>query len=273
MKHLSFILLLTSSTSSFAQINNYDSLKKYSYSLLGFTITHNGEAVGMKPGGGTCFFIRDNGKLFLVTAKHVLSGCLENAIKITDYPNQMNICFADSNGYIEEMIPFDISRIKDSIQCLPSLDDTDVIVVPMNIKTNREIYSVEKFIFPPFREIDNVDIFGFPGNKNINFLGFASVRAKVFHWHLFKNHTTVFTETTFNDSKRTDSVYYWIQTTDIDVMDSSLHGFSGSPVFIKDLNSDRWRVGGVYKGAAKDTISNNKWMLVTRIEYALKYIY
>ena len=63
--------------------NEYDSLKKYSYQIVGL-IQDKGE-LKMRP-VGTCFFIRRNGITFLATAQHIVTGI--NVFNLQPVPNQ-----------------------------------------------------------------------------------------------------------------------------------------------------------------------------------------
>src|SRR5687768_15135590 len=70
-----------------------DSLKKYTYSLLGFKVSGNYTYQAF----GSGFFYRHSGGLYLITAKHVLSGCLDTA-KIKNHPDVINILIENDSG-------------------------------------------------------------------------------------------------------------------------------------------------------------------------------
>src|SRR6185312_4251924 len=100
-------------TNTYCQSNNaFDSLKKYSYFI---------EGINSKDGviaTGTGFFIRTKDSLiYLITAKHVLSGCNDSLLKFKGMPPIMYV-FLDLNGNI---IPINTNRIKDTSQCLPMI--------------------------------------------------------------------------------------------------------------------------------------------------------
>src|SRR6185312_8202708 len=98
-------------TNTYCQSNNaFDSLKKYSYFIEGINFKTGAIATG------TGFFIRTrNNVIYLITAKHVLSGCTDSLVKFKEMPNYMNV-FLDKNGTV---ILINIAVIKDTSQCLP----------------------------------------------------------------------------------------------------------------------------------------------------------
>src|SRR4051794_33158022 len=105
-KYFLFFLFLISSK-SYSQKNNFrifDSLQHYSYRLLGFSVSGN----RLYPFGGTCFFIRKNKKIFLVTAKHVVTGCVDSG-KADNLPSKLSVYIYDSSGSEPKSLPIEIS--------------------------------------------------------------------------------------------------------------------------------------------------------------------
>ena len=86
-----FLLLLLFTTKIFCQKQiGLDSLRKYSYSLLGYKLLNN----QLIPVGGSCFFIRKANRIFLVTARHVVNGC-EGAVKDKFFPKTIQLTIED----------------------------------------------------------------------------------------------------------------------------------------------------------------------------------
>lgn len=267
-----FILLLTAllfTKASFSQTqNDWDSFKKYSYSILGFSGKGN---FGI-PSGGTGFFIRDRSKLFLVTAKHVFSGCDDSAKKSPFYPDIMNVMLHDNIGNPTIVINVNIEKIKDTTPCVRKLNDTDIIVVPINVEDSigKTIFSVEKFLAPPFRVIEKILMVGFPG------IGYARQPVEFGFWKpsLFKmngNETKIFTHTTYTDPIMIDSINLFMYNQTIEI-DSTLKGFSGSPIFVKDSSSKKWRIAGLFAKFGECNTAKEKCIIAPKIDYILSDI-
>ncbi len=70
-----------------------------------------------------------------------------------------------------------------------------------------------------------------------------------------------------------DSIYYYVSCKKITI-DSGERGYSGSPVFIKDLKSNRWRIMGLVNGALIDAANTkNDAIGIQKIEYVIADIY
>jgi hypothetical protein len=160
------IFLLAIEYYSFSQQSDdyFDSLKKYSYYISGFVMKPNRVSIVT----GTGFFIRNREVLFLVTAKHVLSGCNDSLLKDKDSPDTMIIWLKNDNMVSFKFIPINVSVIKDTSSCLPFFKSPDIIVLQVS-DTNliKNAHSVEKYIYPPFMKTNGIQIFGFPFTENM----------------------------------------------------------------------------------------------------------
>ncbi len=160
MKYILCVSLWVISYTSKEQTGITDTLSKYCYYLFGYKISPQGAYTG----GGSAFFIRNNNKLFLITALHVLDGCKDQQEKDIYFPDTIYVFIEDATGNIANKIPIDIRKIKDTTPCISHRYTTDFITI--EIENNNQINSVEKFIYPIFKETDSIKIFGFPSMKN-----------------------------------------------------------------------------------------------------------
>ena len=120
MKLLSTSLLLF--ISIFSNGQSVDSLKKYSYTIFGYNLKTMPFPFSAS---GTAFFIKRNNSIFLITAKHVLTGC-EKGVKPKEMPDYMNIYLPER----DTILGIDIRAIKDTATCFTKVEDgLDVIVV------------------------------------------------------------------------------------------------------------------------------------------------
>lgn len=249
--------------------SNSDSLSKYSYSIMGFSSKGN---FGV-PYSGTAFFIRNGSSVFLITAKHVLSGCDDGNRKMPFFPDVMNVMVLDRNDSSGGVINVNIEKIKDSIVCHESFLDSDFIALKIIVHDTilKKINSVENLIMPPFEEVEKIAMFGFPLNSIRN----PSVQFGFWMPSFFElNGVETIISGAFTDtvSNRTDSTNYYFYN-QVAKIDSSLKGFSGSPVFVKDRSSDRWRITGLFAKFGYNNTTGDKFITVPRIDYILRDIH
>jgi hypothetical protein len=265
---MKFTLLLTAlffTLNSYSQ--NSDSLKKYSYPFSGLFMYKG----GVMPAGGTCFFIRKNGRIFIVTAKHVVDGCesKKNGIPYADF---LTVFLRDSLGErTDDFISVDIRPFKNRFPC-PDTVNTDVIAFEMpKDSNNRKLYSIEHFIKDKFRKTDFFDMYGFPSYSYLTHPD-AYVIPKVSHIHVPRKKTEFYLEWAYNDTTKIDSTYIIIANKKLCV-DSTLHGYSGSPIFLKELGSNEIRVMGVFSIFGYSKIDKNyKFWKIPVIEEVLRQI-
>ena len=252
-------LIVDTTTNSFIPP---DSLKKYSYRLSGYIISPN----SIQPFGGTCFFVKKYGKVFLVTAKHVITGCNDKNEKTLGYPSKMSIVHEDTSTQTAFSIQIDISELQKKYGCLPSEIDLDAVAFEIIDSNAHKLFSVENFIKPPFEKIDNIEMFGFPGEKDIK--DGMLVYGSASHFHL-NGSGSLFASPIIDSSTRkvVDSLNWYINNDSITLNINSHHGYSGSPIFLKDLNSKNWRICGIYSGLILDaTTEKPKALLVPKFE-------
>jgi hypothetical protein len=266
MKYLIFYLLVFVSQNVLSQNNSgsIDSLKMYSYNFLGFKVFPPDK---VKPAGGTGFFFRKDNRLFFVTAKHVLSGCLNDSTKDKDFPDTMNIVLHSQKKHIEGIFQISATEISNSIACNTIRNDPDIIVVELNSQRLKNVYSVESFVHPPFKKVSDFVVCGFPSKETVK-PGLNLAQVSTIHFGI-KDGQIVGGAILEYENNRIDSLDYYIKT---DIFLDSLDGYSGSPVFIKDRHSSQWRIAGVLVGDIGRAQEKNQSLVVCKIDYLIKEI-
>ena len=212
-----------------------DSLKKYSYSIIGIDPASNGQNAA----AGSCFFFRKDNTLYLVTARHVLKDCVGERKKESML---FFIMIEDSTGLPTDGFRINAHQFQDARLCDSFGKTPDVIAV--KVPEKKTINSVEKFIEIEFKEVKRIDIFGFPTKENLKYEG-SVVYAKASHIHMDGKQVSFFK---FEDSITKNFIddELLIKTSQV-VINPTLKGFSGSPMFIQS-ESGQWRLGGIFTG-------------------------
>ena len=207
-----------------------DTLKKYSY-YIGFEIVkfHSGGLATAYSGNGTGFFIRQKNGLYFITAKHNIVPC-ENGEKL--FLKKIFIWLQDKQGVPTEKVSIEPFQFNDLV-CRQKVNDTDAIVIKV-IKPI-SVNSIESFIFNIPTEYNEVEIWGYPENKKD-----TSNREDyelISNTHLPANGYSFETlhDTTKNITDWTNS--YLVSKTA--AIDDLRHGYSGSPVFIKNKKTKK----------------------------------
>ena len=213
-----------------SDMNNED-LKKYSYLVSGDTIL----SIGKGHMQGTGFFIKREDKIYFVCAKHTLSGCNDKNVKDDRSPNIMYIHVGDM------LIPIDVKPIKDSAPCLPMVLDPDIIAAPIN---TAEINQVDINVINEHegnlpQKFSELIIWGFP-NSESRITSFQSKDISIL--------TNLYVEV--DNKPYTDNIHYCTEIKDKNVKGTA--GFSGSPAFLKDVDSGKFVFIGIFVGVHPD---------------------
>lgn len=230
------------SISSVAQNVDVD-LSKFSYLVIGFyDIKAENGLQTFKTTQGTCFFIRNNSKLFLVSAKHTLTAWdPEVSQKRTSFPDKLNLRIFDTAGNAIHH-SLDMKKANESISGGYTYDDPDIYMVEFPDDPKYVINSVEGFIDSSItiKQGDNIMLYGYP--VDYAFFGKAQLDALQ-----TKKPTLVTAAPLSSDSpyrndmlKRLETLNYAIQRTDT----INRAGCSGAPVFV--LQGDGWKFGGIF---------------------------
>ena len=223
--YCTFPLLLSCSGRKFnSQHFNFDNFQDYSYLLfLGKKHAQSNSINGI----GTGFFIREDNKLYLVSAEHVLTGNDPFRVIRVDslspdflvfYYNKTN----DSDKGFENLL---LDSIKKTHPPRKIEDHADLITYPINLPANAQIKSIEGTISPSteLNVGDSVFFWGFPKVK-------AQPDSNTMYYyqnpHPIKYNGVVV--------GLNDSLYY------ASIPDTK-QGASGSPVFVKKIIKGRDR--------------------------------
>ena len=248
---LLFVLLFANTSFSQAQ-NMVDIFKKYSYQIMGY-ISPSPPDFEFINGTGSGFFIKRNNHLFFITAMHVITGC-DGKTMPPKYPDLFNVLLPGKG----ETVTIYATGVRDTAKCLPFAEYADVIVLPVEDKYLDKVYSVEGYEYPPFKTINSTAIFGYP----------AVEMYKGKYQHLAP--TSVLNIPIKKSKYAADSINYKVYSNYIKI-DSNLRGYSGSPVFLRDAKSQKWRISGIGVGSGLQD-DGKKFLYIVKIEYAYKKI-
>lgn len=243
-------------------VDTEDTLRKYTYRFNGSDINPTGT-------DGTGFFYKHDRRLFLITANHVLCGCSvgENGMqKDSSYP-----VFFQSFKYENEGGTFalylDTKSMWDTCQCRGLFERPDIIVVPIPDTQARSIwnkvYSVENFKIVDIVDAGEVKIVGYPSDSNYrggrrNVLPLPGILSwKSTEYYVLLKHQI---NTVYKSFKRSIPP------------DSSLKGYSGSPVFFRGSQSDNWGLVGVFSGTINLNSEKGRAVRVPKFTYAIDQI-
>jgi hypothetical protein len=259
MKILIIILLLSTSIITYSQ--PADSLRKYSYTIFGCNLKTMPFPF---TASGTAFFIKRNNSIFLITAKHLLTGC-EKGVKTKEMPDFMSVYLPEK----DTLLNIDIRLIKDTVTCFEKVEDgLDVIVIKLdNFWKSYISNTVEKFINPLFKKVKSIEIFGFPFDKNHGFRmpgydGPVHITIPEKEYEVIQ---------AFDSTGKVDTLNYRVFA-DSAISDSIKKGFSGSPVFIQDTDSKKWRVMGVLVASGLELDTRKRLTYIPHMEYVISLI-
>jgi hypothetical protein len=224
MRLTAIIILQIIPLLSFSQ-QSEESLSKYSYLIYGSVNSKTLEK-------GTGFFIRNNGKLFLLTANHVLTGwdCNHYYHK-SPFPDTMYVRVNRLNSADFDFIPINISKFKRIDFNYYYYQKPDICIYEMSLPKTDTVYSIEKLLMRG--SVHAVD-------TNIVAYGFPIIPAKTKN-DIILTHPTFAKATAISVSSNVkewrhpesgiiDSINY--QASIISEYQIS-GGFSGAPVFLK----------------------------------------
>ena len=231
-----------------------DSLEKYSYSF--FTSKKKIPEVHF----GTGFFLRQGSRLYFVTARHTFIQC-DSTNKKEYYNGDYATIDLPTQS---QTIPIELVKTKDSCNCLDLNRYPDIAVFELGDSAAYKVNSAEEFMLPPFKSFSDAEMYG---------QGFVTESTG---FYFTKQHHTHLPSKTFEilaflgDSvtRRIDSVDYFFFVTTLK-FGPSYKGYSGSPVFLQDSSSKKWRIAGIFTSGMEMRI-DGKWketLCITRQEF------
>jgi hypothetical protein len=233
MKTAALLLLsLWMFTTSFSQPRlPGDSLSRYSYLVMRPPTEQSPDSHA-----GTCFFISYNNNLFLVTAKHNFYDC-DSLTNIKKRGSRIGVVFFPDPLRVVE---FSIPEI--SYPCVNMAKDTDILVLSVDKSKFQGVRTIEQFIIPPVRNLGEVEIFG-QGFQN------DSISLRIDNPHRISMPRNEFRlkNGIYMEDGYLDSIHYVIEPKK-KLVGRWMKGFSGSPAFLRDYKSKRWRFIGVFTG-------------------------
>jgi len=206
-----------------------DSISKYSYTIFG--------QIGKTPqlDMGTCSFFEKNGDLFLITAKHVLFSCDSLTNKQVPKFEIVTIFLPADFQFLQFRIPI----LNDS--CIIDYKDPDLFVHEVDNSWIGKVNTIGRFVKPPIQNFGKLEIFGQGMKGDSSYLGFDKQHNIELKQNLFK----FYSSPPVPDSNFVDTVHHFVETKEI-LVGSWMKGFSGSPVFLQDIESHSWRFCGVF---------------------------
>lgn len=246
-----FIIYYLSTEECLCQKQEIDSLQKYSYSLFGLVYSTNTVEIA------TAFFIKNNNRLYLVTASHVFTSWNPmQYIQETAYPDTFYLRLFRKDDNSPALVSINIIPFKNSFDKFYFYEKPDIIfyeIKDKQIEDKCKIYTINNFI--TVEKISEIPI------RTINY-GFSPD---------IPPHTNIDTFGTIQSSlaigKVIGDLNYKINWSEYPVISDSINfriktisgkagrGFSGSPVFFQYSNSQSLIFGGIC--IAGDSSSSN----------------
>lgn len=238
---LSLLIFSISVCSHYRVKNNRNhELEKYSYMMVGIIVNEDGAITKIEP-LGTCFFLRQDTKLYLLTARHNITGI--SSFDLTKTPKQFDyIGFRYVNTTTKQISisKLDIRHLKSQLKTDLFYISPDAIALEMNDPIVEPfIYSLESYIV--------VNNKGNKPPKNIFSLGYPYIDSAQYREDMspiyYKG--TIVEEVATNHSYPKNDLVYFISTP------KSIQGMSGAPVFyihISETGKSDLELAGVIFG-------------------------
>jgi hypothetical protein len=228
------ILLFRTTLNSQGSLDLRNSFGKYSYSVMLIS-----DGYGIR-GFGTCFFATHNGSLYLITAKHILYKCDSTTNMLAPTAQTAVILIPEPFETISISIP------KKQGSCLPISKDPDLSIIRINNEWVNKVNTVNSFFLPPFEIPGDTEIYGQGFKDDTTGVGFDLQKRIAIPMGTYE----FFGMPPKDDY--VDSTRFMMKMNEIKT-GRQLLGFSGSPIFLQDHQSKRWRISGVLIGGQDGT--------------------
>jgi hypothetical protein len=189
---------------------------------------------------GTCFFIKWNTALYLVSAKHVLTPChnLYNDNREPSFPDALYVRIKERDRSYR-MYKINTKAIADTVPCLGYMNEPDVFIIRVKDLEDEQINSIERYLMPNIADsIIERYVYGtgYPGIQYVGNQTPVNTPARVFKAKIeFPIHAVI----SFGD---TVDPYVISSIVDSGIV---LSGSSGSPVFMKSKGTGNLLFGGI----------------------------
>jgi len=229
-------------------VNNLhpDSLQKFSYFIFGIYPGYYNGVYWHVPRyfNGTGFFLRTGKRIFLVSAKHVLTPWNPVDSTMDDkYPDSIYIRVKSKATQSLALWPINTKYIKAAVKEDIYYKDPDVFVYEVDNKEAQEfeINSLETYMIPNLSDSDLLNHhgygFGYPSIPYSYFQSFVSNPPHLFECEI---ENKILGDLDVGNGKYDSFDYQAYLYSGI-----ILPGISGSPVFYRAREGDRWLLGGV----------------------------
>jgi len=235
-----------------------DTLKDFSYLLYGFKNIQKKYYQSQ----GTGFFIKTEDDIYFVTANHVVNGCVKN-VKDTTKPDFMMLWQNKQGIYKEWHLNFNTKLIRDTSICRNRDSYPEIFVYKLGNPNTQQIKinCINNFIAEVSTFSKELIFYGFPSsNRNDQENVFDQKPA------LFKSNDFV-VRSNLKHLAGQDVINYHIDIKDYKI-DSSMRGFSGSPLFLKDYMTKKIVFAGIL--CAVDLINNT--LYIVKPEYLFRKV-
>ncbi|PWT96806.1 MAG: hypothetical protein C5B52_14875 [Bacteroidetes bacterium] len=226
-----------------------DSLSDYSYFLFGVKGGYFNKKSGTEAEFyfGTGFFVKQDQKVFLVSAKHVLTPCnIVDSSRDDDFPDSLYVRIKSRKTKRYMLYPI---RIKmDSVQCRPYYQEADAYAYEIKNPSKYFINSVEKFVVDDVADSSiesEAYTCGYPNVVSLNFEELMKNKPKISKIKLASKLNMVLV---LGDGIY-DTINYFANL-DSGVLRS---GNSGSPVFFQDKKDGKFIFGGLLSRGSTHT--------------------
>lgn len=215
---------------------------------------------------GTGFFIRRNGRLFFITAMHLVAELKSENGNNVNHAHSINIHFSDktSNAKLEYIAPF----FAPLGYVFPGFwDQPDVAVFPIE-DFNLPVHSVDELEIEDSTSFNNVKVCGFPEKLIYNPLHKAYINTVSTFFDFTVNETETLNQVLLEDYRVCifNYVLYCEKLKDINT-----YGYSGGPVFVRNNQTDSWRMAGLYSWS--DKFGDGKYVaIIVQIKHILAFI-
>lgn len=246
-------------------VTDTSDFKKYSYRIFG-VLPISTEDTLLRFNTGTGFFFRKKGQLFLISAKHVITGCNTavfpaNMEKI--FPNTMFVQLSDKPS---DLLPINVKSIRDTASCQIYVEEPDIIVIAINDTIARKVQSIENMYLPSLTKPCNILMSGFPASAVIENGYIKTVLPTTLYWQSDKYN---FKQVYVVHKSADDQINLRIKQNQYPA-GNPLRGFSGSPLYAQDSATKKWQIAGVF--VTTDRHAGAGYLSFVKFEYAIERI-
>lgn len=228
-----------------------DTLNKFSYVVFGLLYSKKNQTV--YSAGGTAFFIKKNAHTFLIGAKHVFTPFFSKENK-----SALLLYIKDKKGCTTDFIV-----LQSNYTNLPTEDSVDLVCLEIFDSLNYKLHGVEQFVMPQFNKPNTIDVYGY-GVNTYNDTSVIYGCTLPEHFHIINKSTKYYSDSLY---KRDILIGNEFMKTD-----STMHGYSGAPIFLQEKKTNNVRVMGVLIGSTEEKIKKENLVRCVSMDYVMEVI-